>query len=124
MGPCVCVCVCAGGAVEVKHHQFFHNLDWNSLLRQKAEFIPQLESEDDTSYFDSECLAPPLNQPKGVFSFFLFFKRILFFFFSARSERYHHLETEEEDANEEDFNVELRQFSSCSHRFSKVSALL
>lgn len=40
----------------MKQHQFFHNLDWNSLLRQKAEFIPQLESEDDTSYFDSEYL--------------------------------------------------------------------
>lgn len=49
----------AGGAAEVKQHQFFHNLDWNSLLRQKAEFIPQLESEDDTSYFDSELLSPP-----------------------------------------------------------------
>ncbi|KAI4817213.1 hypothetical protein KUCAC02_009489 [Chaenocephalus aceratus] len=58
-------------------------------LRQKAEFIPQLESEDDTSYFDT------------------------------RSERYHHLATEEDDPNDEDFNVELRQFSSCSHRFSK-----
>lgn len=46
----------AGGAAEVKQHQFFHNLDWNGLLRQKAEFIPQLESEDDTSYFDSELL--------------------------------------------------------------------
>ncbi|XP_015193330.2 microtubule-associated serine/threonine-protein kinase 3 isoform X5 [Lepisosteus oculatus] len=80
-----------GGAYEVKQHQFFYNLDWNSLLRQKAEFIPQLESEDDTSYFDT------------------------------RSERYHHLETEEEDdTNDEDFNVEIRQFSSCSHRFSKV----
>lgn len=48
----------AGGAAEVKQHQFFHNLDWNSLLRQKAEFIPQLESEDDTSYFDSESPPP------------------------------------------------------------------
>ncbi|XP_049330288.1 microtubule-associated serine/threonine-protein kinase 2 isoform X4 [Astyanax mexicanus] len=84
-----------GGAYEVKHHQFFHSLDWNSLLRQKAEFIPQLESEDDTSYFDT------------------------------RSERYHHLETEEEeDTNDEDFNVELRQFSSSSHRFSKVYSSL
>ncbi|XP_028272971.1 microtubule-associated serine/threonine-protein kinase 3 isoform X3 [Parambassis ranga] len=84
----------AGGAAEVKQHQFFHNLDWNGLLRQKAEFIPQLESEEDTSYFDT------------------------------RSERYHHLETEEEDTNDEDFNVELRQFSSCSHRFSKVYSSL
>uniref|UniRef100_A0A671SVT5 non-specific serine/threonine protein kinase n=1 Tax=Sinocyclocheilus anshuiensis TaxID=1608454 RepID=A0A671SVT5_9TELE len=83
-----------GGAYEVKHHQFFHSLDWNSLLRQKAEFIPQLESEDDTSYFDT------------------------------RSDKYHHLETEEEeDTNDEDFNVDLRQFSSSSHRFSKVSCV-
>uniref|UniRef100_A0A452S358 non-specific serine/threonine protein kinase n=1 Tax=Ursus americanus TaxID=9643 RepID=A0A452S358_URSAM len=81
-----------GGAYEVKQHRFFRSLDWNSLLRQKAEFIPQLESEDDTSYFDT------------------------------RSEKYHHMETEEEDdTNDEDFNVEIRQFSSCSHRFSKVS---
>ncbi|XP_058025485.1 microtubule-associated serine/threonine-protein kinase 4 isoform X2 [Ahaetulla prasina] len=81
-----------GGTYEVKQHQFFQNLDWNSLLRQKAEFIPQLESEDDTSYFDT------------------------------RSEKYHHMETEEEeeDTNDEDFNLEIRQFSSCSHRFSKV----
>ncbi|XP_037228538.1 microtubule-associated serine/threonine-protein kinase 4 [Falco rusticolus] len=80
-----------GGAYEVKQHQFFRSLDWNGLLRQKAEFIPQLESEDDTSYFDT------------------------------RSERYHHMETEEEDdTNDEDFNLEIRQFSSCSHRFSKV----
>lgn len=38
----------------MKQHSFFSDLDWNSLLRQKAEFIPQLESEEDTSYFDSE----------------------------------------------------------------------
>ncbi|NXP55823.1 MAST4 kinase, partial [Heliornis fulica] len=80
-----------GGAYEVKQHKFFRSLDWNSLLRQKAEFIPQLESEDDTSYFDT------------------------------RSDKYHHMETEEEDdTNDEDFNLEIRQFSSCSHRFSKV----
>ncbi|XP_065132375.1 microtubule-associated serine/threonine-protein kinase 3 isoform X2 [Paramisgurnus dabryanus] len=42
-----------GGTAEVKHHHFFHGLDWSGLLRQKAEFIPQLETEDDTSYFDT-----------------------------------------------------------------------
>lgn len=42
-----------GGTNEVKMHMFFLGLDWNGLLRQKAEFIPQLETEDDTSYFDS-----------------------------------------------------------------------
>ena len=27
-------------------------MDWNALLRMKADFIPQLEDEEDTSYFD------------------------------------------------------------------------
>ncbi|XP_062483516.1 microtubule-associated serine/threonine-protein kinase 3 isoform X6 [Pezoporus occidentalis] len=79
-----------GGAHEVKHHSFFLHLDWNGLLRQKAEFIPQLESEDDTSYFDT------------------------------RSERYQHLDSEDEETNDEESSVEIGQFSSCSHRFSKV----
>lgn len=42
-----------GGAHEVKEHCYFDTVDWNSLLRQKAEFVPQLASDDDTSYFDS-----------------------------------------------------------------------
>lgn len=42
-----------GGAQEVKEHLYFSGLDWNSLLRQKAEFVPQLANEEDTSYFDS-----------------------------------------------------------------------
>lgn len=42
-----------GGAQDVKEHLYFNGLDWNSLLRHKAEFVPQLEHEDDTSYFDS-----------------------------------------------------------------------
>lgn len=65
-------------------------LDWTGLLRQKAEFIPQLESEDDTSYFDT------------------------------RSERYHHVDSEDEEEVSEDGCLEIRQFSSCSPRFSKV----
>jgi len=38
----------------VKEHIFFEGLDWNGLLRQKAEFMPHLQNEEDTSYFDSE----------------------------------------------------------------------
>uniref|UniRef100_A0A914CC86 non-specific serine/threonine protein kinase n=1 Tax=Acrobeloides nanus TaxID=290746 RepID=A0A914CC86_9BILA len=41
------------GAAEVQAHAFFATLDFDSLLRQKAEFVPQLENEEDTSYFDS-----------------------------------------------------------------------
>ncbi|XP_066454125.1 microtubule-associated serine/threonine-protein kinase 2 isoform X2 [Eleutherodactylus coqui] len=79
-----------GGAYEVKQHGFFKDVDWNGLLRQKAEFIPQLESEDDTSYFDT------------------------------RSERYHHMDSEEDDDTNDEERVEIRQFSSCSPRYSKV----
>uniref|UniRef100_F6Z6C8 non-specific serine/threonine protein kinase n=1 Tax=Equus caballus TaxID=9796 RepID=F6Z6C8_HORSE len=79
-----------GSASEVKQHPFFTGLDWTGLLRQKAEFIPQLESEDDTSYFDT------------------------------RSERYHHMDSEDEEEVSEDGCLEIRQFSSCSPRFSKV----
>lgn len=43
----------ADGAIEIKQHLFFVNLDWNNLLRTKAEFIPQLDGPDDTSYFDT-----------------------------------------------------------------------
>lgn len=43
-----------GGAHEVKEHVYFTAVDWNSLLRQKAEFVPQLSNDDDTSYFDSK----------------------------------------------------------------------
>ncbi|XP_058456384.1 microtubule-associated serine/threonine-protein kinase 3 [Malaya genurostris] len=42
-----------GSAHEVKEHFYFHGLDWNNLLRQKAEFVPQLDNDEDTSYFDT-----------------------------------------------------------------------
>ncbi len=45
----------AGGAAEIKEHIFFLGLDWDGLLRQKAQFVPDLENEEDTSYFDCEC---------------------------------------------------------------------
>lgn len=45
--------LCSGVSV-VKEQPFFDGLDWTNLLRQKAEFIPALEGEEDTSYFDSE----------------------------------------------------------------------
>lgn len=35
------------------NNAFFAGLNFKSLLRQKAEFVPQLEGEEDTSYFDA-----------------------------------------------------------------------
>uniref|UniRef100_A0A8C4IPE9 non-specific serine/threonine protein kinase n=1 Tax=Dicentrarchus labrax TaxID=13489 RepID=A0A8C4IPE9_DICLA len=77
-----------GGAFEVRQHSFFTEVNWNSLLRQKAEFIPHLESEEDTSYFDT------------------------------RSDRYHHVQSYDEDDTNDDEPVEIHRFSSCSPRFT------
>lgn len=86
-----------GGAIEVKESVYFQGIDWNSLLRMKADFIPQLEDEEDTSYFDS------------------------------RSERYNHstLDSDAEGTRSsaedslEDTPL-FRAFSSCSPRYRKV----
>ncbi len=39
------------GAGEIKLHPWFKGLDWTSLARTKAAFIPAVENETDTSYF-------------------------------------------------------------------------
>ncbi|XP_053394336.1 microtubule-associated serine/threonine-protein kinase 3-like isoform X2 [Mercenaria mercenaria] len=80
----------AGGAQEVKDHIYFDGLDWEGLLRQKAEFVPDLENEEDTSYFDT------------------------------RADRYNHeLETEDTDIDDSEDQL-FHSFSSMSPRFSKV----
>ncbi|KAG9440943.1 hypothetical protein H6P81_021108 [Aristolochia fimbriata] len=39
------------GASEVKVHPFFEGINWDTLALQKAAFVPNPETEDDTSYF-------------------------------------------------------------------------
>lgn len=41
------------GAAELKAAAFFEGLDWCNLLRIKAAFVPQLEHDEDCSYFDT-----------------------------------------------------------------------
>ncbi|CAF0759814.1 unnamed protein product [Didymodactylos carnosus] len=41
------------GSFDVKSHIFFSCINWDTLLREKADFVPVLESPDDTSYFDT-----------------------------------------------------------------------
>ncbi|XP_010487683.1 PREDICTED: probable serine/threonine protein kinase IREH1 [Camelina sativa] len=43
----------ARGASEVKQHIFFKDINWDTLARQKAAFVPASESAIDTSYFRS-----------------------------------------------------------------------
>lgn len=47
-----------GGVTAVKQHPIFQEIEWRTLLKQKAEFIPQLLGEEDTNYFDRKqiCL--------------------------------------------------------------------
>lgn len=54
-----------GGGAEVKAHPFFDGLDWNSLLRQKAGFVPQLDDDNDTSYFDTRTDRYCHEDPSG-----------------------------------------------------------
>ena len=42
-----------GDADEVKAHAFFGDVDWGGILRQKAEFVPILDNDEDTSYFET-----------------------------------------------------------------------
>lgn len=81
-----------GGATEVKAHPFFGDINWDDLLRQKAEFIPHLEGDDDTSYFDT------------------------------RSDRYNHEMGEDGESLEEtdDSGSLFSSFSSCSPRYHKA----
>ncbi|OHT06487.1 hypothetical protein TRFO_25518 [Tritrichomonas foetus] len=37
---------------EIKNHPWFKGIDWNNLLEMKPPFVPQLENEEDTSYFE------------------------------------------------------------------------
>lgn len=40
-------------AEKLREHRFCSSIDWTNLLREKGEFVPVLESPDDTSYFDT-----------------------------------------------------------------------
>nr|KYP68766.1 putative serine/threonine-protein kinase DDB-G0272282 [Cajanus cajan] len=51
----------ATGATEVKRHAFFKDVNWDTLARQKAMFIPSAEALD-TSYFMSRYIWNPEDE--------------------------------------------------------------
>ncbi|KAK3009810.1 hypothetical protein RJ639_013935 [Escallonia herrerae] len=51
----------ATGAREVKKHPFFKDINWDTLARQKATFIPSAEVLD-TSYFESRYIWNPEDE--------------------------------------------------------------
>lgn len=100
-----------GGAHEVKEHCYFNAIDWNSLLRQKAEFVPQLASDDDTSYFDSKF------QLKN-FELTNVHSHIMFFCYTARMDRYNHDLGGEDTDDTDDFPL-IGSFGSYSPQYRK-----
>ena len=42
-----------GKALEAKERYYFSGIDWGNRLCMKTDFIPQLDYEDDTSFFDT-----------------------------------------------------------------------
>ncbi|ESO06784.1 hypothetical protein HELRODRAFT_77046, partial [Helobdella robusta] len=75
---------------EVKGHVFFEGLDWNGLLRQKAEFVPIIANDEDTSYFDT------------------------------RLDRYNPDQCSDDIDDNDDDNWMFNSFSSCSPKYSQV----
>ncbi|XP_019072057.1 probable serine/threonine protein kinase IRE4 isoform X2 [Vitis vinifera] len=53
----------ANGLSEVKTHPFFKGVNWDTLALQKAVFVPQPDSADDTSYFVSRYSQIPSGLP-------------------------------------------------------------
>ncbi|KAJ4819598.1 hypothetical protein LUZ62_032164 [Rhynchospora pubera] len=65
----------ADGALEVKAHQFFNEINWDNLALEKAAFVPCPETVDDTSYFlsrhptsSSENFNMTLNEEHSISS--------------------------------------------------------
>lgn len=40
------------GASEIKKHPWFRGIDWKNLKSMKAPFIPKVNSDHDTRYFE------------------------------------------------------------------------
>ncbi|KAK4240333.1 hypothetical protein C8A03DRAFT_31559 [Achaetomium macrosporum] len=41
------------GGEEIRNHPWFKDLNWDTLLQDEAQFVPQPENPEDTEYFDS-----------------------------------------------------------------------
>lgn len=40
------------GGAEIRNHTWFSDINWDTLLEDKAQFVPNLENPEDTDYFD------------------------------------------------------------------------
>ncbi|XP_073521062.1 microtubule-associated serine/threonine-protein kinase 2-like [Phyllobates terribilis] len=82
-----------GGSLEIKSHPFLSDLDFNNLLSQKPEYIPQLASDVDNSLFIDH------------------------------SEIDHSVSEDEEGTSENNENLDFQNFTSSSERLSKLCTI-
>ena len=55
------------GAAEIKNHPFFKGFDWDNIRSLKPPFIPELDNEYDTKYFEAfEEIEPFYHTPKKL----------------------------------------------------------
>ena len=43
----------SSGGEEIRNHAWFQGLNWDTLLQDEAQFVPQPENPEDTEYFDA-----------------------------------------------------------------------
>ncbi|KAK5987650.1 Serine/threonine-protein kinase cek1 [Cladobotryum mycophilum] len=43
----------SSGGEEIRNHPWFEGVNWDTLLEDEAQFVPQPENPEDTEYFDS-----------------------------------------------------------------------
>ncbi|KAJ9224902.1 hypothetical protein DTO207G8_4975 [Paecilomyces variotii] len=41
------------GGAEIRSHPWFSDINWDTLLEDKAQFVPNVENPEDTEYFDA-----------------------------------------------------------------------
>lgn len=51
------------GIEEFKKHPFFDGIDWDNLASAEPPFIPELDSDTDTRYFEDAISASDVSQP-------------------------------------------------------------
>ena len=52
------------GIEEIKNHPFFKGVDWDNIRNTKAPFIPDIESDYDTKYFEEFEVEEPFYPPE------------------------------------------------------------
>lgn len=51
------------GLAEFREHPFFKGIDWDNLSKAQAPFIPELQSDTDTRYFEDDITSTVITHP-------------------------------------------------------------